>query len=159
MASNMFIKMGDIEGEAPPDGNHGKEIELVKWEWGITQKGKAKFGAGLTVGNAHYESLIFTHFIDKSTPNLWKNCVLGTSVGEAILSVCKASGGSEDYLTIKLKDTMITRVHPHGNMGELGLEDVELQFDAVTIEYKPQKDDHNMDAAVSFTYDIKNEKE
>ena len=45
MAVDMFIKIGDVEGESA-DKSHGKEIDVLAWSWGMSQSGNMHQGGG-----------------------------------------------------------------------------------------------------------------
>ena len=44
MAVDMFLKIGDIEGESTDD-KHGKEIDVLAWSWGMSQSGTTHMAA------------------------------------------------------------------------------------------------------------------
>ena len=156
MATQMFIKIDDIKGESQID-KHKEEIDIIKWEWGISQPGKMATGGGGGVGRASFHDLTFIHNVDKASPNLMKICATGEHKKEAKLAVRKAGGNDDqDYMIITMKDVFCTKVVPAGSNGEEELtEAVSLQFSNVTVEYSPQKGDGSLDAAISFSYDIK----
>ena len=60
---------------------------------------------------------------------------------------------------MKLNDVLITQVLEVSASGETGSETVSLNFGKVHFEYKPQKEDGSLDAAVFFKYDLKTNKE
>ena len=43
MAVDMFIKIGDLKGEAQ-DQKHKDEIDVISWSWGISNSGSAHIG-------------------------------------------------------------------------------------------------------------------
>jgi len=45
MASDIFIKIGDIKGESNDD-KHKDEIEVMSWSWGMNQQGSMGTGGG-----------------------------------------------------------------------------------------------------------------
>ncbi len=155
MATDMFIKIGDIEGESPDDA-HKNEIEVLSWNWGISQPGSMQSGGGGGSGRASFYDLSFVHRFDKASPNLMRLCATGEHVDEAKLTVRKAGKDPQEYLVMTMEKVFVTQVQPSGPNGEGGLaENVNLQFAKVGIEYSPQKEDGSLDAAVSFSYNIK----
>ncbi len=159
MASDLFIKIGDIKGESPDD-KHKDEIEVLAWSWGVAQGGSMGGGGGGGVGKASFQDIHFTHGYDKASPNLLKACATGEHIKEAKLTMRKAGKTPQEYLMVTMNDVLVTSVTPSGNGSDGGLvESVSLQFAKVDLEYKPQKSDGSLDAGVHFKYDIKANKE
>ncbi|SDW62663.1 Hcp family type VI secretion system effector [Nitrosomonas communis] len=155
MATDMFIKIGDIKGESQ-DNKHKDEIDVTSWKWGISQPGTMAIGGGGGKGRASFSDLTFYHKMDKASPNLMKICATGEHVDEAKLTVCKAGKDQQDYAIITMKKVFCTKIEPSGSNGEDELtEAVSLQFEEVAVEYSPQKGDGSLDAAISFNYNIK----
>jgi type VI secretion system secreted protein Hcp len=159
MAADIFLKIGDIKGESTDD-KHKDEVDVLAWSWGVSQSGSMHTGGGGGMGKANFSELVFTHYIDKASPVLLKNCATLEHMKEAQLTVRKAGKTPQEFLLIKMNDVIITSVAPAGNGGDGGLvENVALQFAKVDLEYKPQKPDGSLDAGVHFKYDIKANKE
>ena len=45
MAVDMFIKIGDIDGESV-DAKHAKEIDVLAWSWGMSPSGTTHTAGG-----------------------------------------------------------------------------------------------------------------
>jgi type VI secretion system secreted protein Hcp len=159
MASDLFIKIGDIKGESADD-KHKDEIDVLAWSWGVAQGGSMGGGGGGGVGKANFQDIHFTHNFDKASPNLLKACATGEHIKEAKLTMRKAGKTPQEYLMITMNDVLVTGITPSGNGSDGGLvESVSLQFAKVDLEYKPQKADGSLDAGIHFKYDIKANKE
>lgn len=154
MASDIFAKLGDIQGESQDD-KHKDEIEVLSFSWGVAHGGSAATGGGSAAGKVTFQDLSFVHAIDKATPVLMKACATGKHLPEATLTQRKAGEGQHDYFIIKMKNVVITSVMHGSSTGQPGLETVSLTFGKVDLEYKPQKADGSLDAGVHFTYDVK----
>ncbi|EED42933.1 hypothetical cytosolic protein [Enterocytozoon bieneusi H348] len=76
MATDMFLKLGDIKGESK-DQVHRDEIEISKWGWGMSQTGSMHTGSGGGAGKVNIENLSHLRFMDKSSPNLMMGCSTG----------------------------------------------------------------------------------
>jgi type VI secretion system secreted protein Hcp len=153
MSVDVFLKLGDIKGESK-DAKHEGEIDVLSWSWGLSQTGNVGSGGGAGAGKANFNDLNFMHALDKASPTLMLKCATGEHIKEAVLTARKAGKGQQDYLIIKMKEVFITSVQPSGS-SEHPLESVSMQFGHVTLDYKPQKADGSLDAAVQFIYDIK----
>ncbi|MDR2626068.1 MAG: type VI secretion system tube protein Hcp [Zoogloeaceae bacterium] len=155
MAQDIFLKLTGIEGESP-DSTHKNEIEVLKWNWGITQESNMHSGSGGGAGKATVHDLVFEHFIDRASPNLSKYCLMGKPITEALLTVRKAGGKPLEYLKIKMTEVIVSRVHPEGNSTEERIrETVGLSFSKVTEEYIVQNAQGGSGGTVTATFDIK----
>ena len=159
MASDIFAKIGDIKGESL-DAKHKDEVELLSWSWGVSQSGPIASGGGAGQGKASFQDFQMTHVLDKASPNLLRACATGEHIKEATITSRKAGKSQQEFLIIKMKDIIITSVHPSQNAGDGGLvENVSLKCAKVDLEYRPQKADGSLDVGLHFKYDIKANKE
>jgi type VI secretion system secreted protein Hcp len=158
MASDIFAKIGDIKGESL-DAKHKDEIEILSFSWGVTNSGSAASGSGGGSGKATFQDLVVVHNIDKASPDLMRACATGTHLKEATITHRKAGKGQQEFLVVKMNDVIITGVTHGGDTGQPYSETVSLAFAKVDLEYKPQKPDGSLDAAVVFKYDLKANKE
>lgn len=156
MAVDMFIKVGDIEGESSDD-SHGKEIDVLAWSWGMSQSGSMHTGGGGGSGKANVQDLSFTKYVDKATANLMLACCNGKHVPECKLVVRKAGENPVEYLTITMTDCLIASVSTGGSGGEDRLtENCVINFGKVKVEYQPQgKDGKPEGGKVEMGFDIK----
>src|SRR3954447_21200754 len=148
MASDIFAKLGDIKGESLDD-KHKDEIEVLSYSWGVANAGSMGYGSGGGEGKAQFHDLSFTHKIDKSSPVLMQACATGVHLKEATITHRKAGKGQQEFLVIKMNDVIVTSVS-HEDEGDGSSESITLTFGKVDLEYKPQKADGTLDAAVAF---------
>ena len=154
MAVDMFIKIGDIEGESSDD-THAGEIDVLAWSWGMSQSGTTHSGPGGGAGKVNVQDLSFTHYVDKASANLVKMCCNGKHIEEATLVVRKAGETPLEYLIITMKNGLIASVSTGGSGGEDRLtENVTLNFAEFKIEYVPQLADGSGDASVIAGWNI-----
>ncbi|MEM7235046.1 MAG: type VI secretion system tube protein Hcp, partial [Planctomycetota bacterium] len=138
MATDMFIKIGDLGGESM-DKTHRDEIDVLSWSWGMSQSGTMHMGSGGGSGKVNIQDVSFTKYVDASTPNIMKSCCEGTHIPEALLTIRKAGGTALEYVTIKLHKVLISSVSTGGNGAEDRLtENVTLNFAKVEYMYQPQ---------------------
>ncbi|MEZ4649553.1 MAG: type VI secretion system tube protein Hcp [Candidatus Eisenbacteria bacterium] len=156
MSVDMFIKIGDIVGEAK-DSKHGGEIDVLAWSWGMSQSGTMHVGGGGGSGKVNMQDLSVTKYIDKSSPVLMQMCSDGSQMPLAKLTIRKAGGKNPlEYLIISMKDVIITACSTGGSSGEDRLtENVTLNFAKVKFEYTAQKQDGSADGgAIPMIWDI-----
>ena len=82
-------------------------------------------------------------------------CANGDHFTDAKLTVRKAGKNPLEYITIYMKDVLVTSVSTGGSGGEDRLtENVSLNFRSVKVIYKAQKPDGTADAAKEFQWNI-----
>lgn len=150
----MCLKVGGINGESFVFG-HEDEIDLLTWEWEVSQTGSMNGGRGGARGLANVEDLIITKYVDKASPLLLLTCLTGSHLREAILTIGKHGDDNFEYLIITMDSVQITSVmsggsHNHGRATER----VSLKFAKVKFSYTPQKTDGSADATIDMTWNI-----
>src|SRR5215469_6848979 len=141
MAVDMFIKIGDIQGEAG-DKTHAKEIDVLAWSWGLSNSGSAQMGGGAGAGKVNCQDLSFTKYLDASSPKLMLGCCKGTHYDTVLLTVRKAGDKPLEYMKIKLTEVIVTSISDGGSGGEDRLtENLSLNFAKVQVDYTPQNKD------------------
>lgn len=154
MAVDMFITIGDIKGESIDD-KHKDQIEVLSWNWGMSQSGTSHSGAGGGTGKVDVQNLVFNKFVDKSSPALIKSCCKGTHFDKAVLTVRKAGGDALEYLKIELFNGIIAQVSVGGSGGPERLtETIGLNFAAFKYSYVPQTAKGAGGAAVPASWNI-----
>lgn len=138
MAMDMFMKIDALKGESV-DRAHGGEIDVLSWRWGVTNAGSAHVGGGAGSGKADVQDLLFTKYVDKSSPDLLLAACNGKHWNEARLVIRKAGETPLEYLTITLSQVMVSGVHSGGSEGDDRLvEEVTLNFASVKVDYVEQ---------------------
>jgi type VI secretion system secreted protein Hcp len=138
MAMDMFIKIGELKGEAR-DKVHKDEIDVLAWSWGMSNSGSAQQGSGAGAGKVNVQDLSFTKYIDKSSPDLMLATCNGKHFPKAVLTVRKAGENPLEYLLITMEEVLISSVSTGGSGGEDRLtENVTLNFAKVKVQYKEQ---------------------
>lgn len=154
MAVDMFIKIGDIKGEAQ-DAKHKDEIDVLAWSWGSSQSGTTHMGPGGGAGKVAVQDLSLTKYVDKASPVLWKHVCTGTHIKESVLIVRKAGGKPLEYIKLTMTDCLITSLSTGGSGGEDRLtENITINFGKFKLEYVPQKLDGSGDAAIPVSWNI-----
>lgn len=138
MAVDMFLKVGQIKGEAR-DKTHKDEFDVLSWNWGMSNSGSAQQGGGMGAGKVNVQDLSFTKYIDKSTPDLMLACCNGKHIPQAVMTIRKAGEQPLEYLLVTMEDLIVTNVSTGGSAGEDRLtESITLNFSRVKVQYKEQ---------------------
>jgi type VI secretion system secreted protein Hcp len=140
MAVDMFLKLGDIEGESV-DLKHPKEFKLLSYKFGAKQSATTQRGGGGGSGAVEVRDLVITKYIDRATPALFLYCCQGTEIPDATLVVRKA-GGSEalEYLKVHLAKIIIADVDNGGlaTSNDEIVETVKINFSKICVKYDMQ---------------------
>ena len=161
MAGNTFISIKDVVGESA-DPRHAGEIDVLAWNWGMSQTAPTQPGAGGggASGKVTIQNLSFDKHTDKASPILMKYCATGRHVASAVLTVRKPGSKPLEYVRMTMTDVIIVSVTIGAAVGEERLtEHVVLKFAKVTFEYVPQKADGSGDVPVKMGWDIAANKE
>lgn len=155
MAVDMFLKLKGIEGEAQ-DKKHAKEIDILAWNWGMSQSGSMHMGGGGGAGKVNVQDISFTKRVDASSPHLLLRCASGEHIDEATLVIRKAGTEQQEYLTITFKECIVSSISTGGSGGEDFLsENISLNFAEYKFEYKPQKPDGTLGSAIPTGWSMK----
>jgi type VI secretion system secreted protein Hcp len=155
MAVDMFLKIDGVEGESK-DKSHPKQIDVLSWSWGASNRGSAHVGGGAGSGKVEVQDLQVTKYVDSSSPKLLLACFTGTHFDNALLSVRKAGGQSPvEYVKIKMQEVFITSVSTgaHGSDDRLA-ESITLNFSKVNLDYTPQTEKGAAGTPIPFSWDI-----
>jgi type VI secretion system secreted protein Hcp len=156
MAVEMFLKLAGCDGESIASG-HENEIELLGWNWGVTNQGSSSMGGGSGTGKASFHDLSITKYVDKATATILGNCAKGNHFATGVL-VCRKVGGDTplEYLTIEMDQVFVSSVQHGGSPGdELTIENVTFNFAKMKVKYKPQSASGSSAGDVPFNWDIR----
>jgi len=154
-AVDYFLKIDGIAGESQ-DGKHKDEIQIESWSLGARQEGTMADGGGGGAGKVQCHDAYFTARVSKASPKLLLACCNGEYIKKAVLTARKAGKNQHDYLTITFTDSLISHYQTTGsNHGTLPSESFSLNFAAYEVQYKEQKADGSVGAAVRAGYDLK----
>jgi type VI secretion system secreted protein Hcp len=164
MAVDAFLKLGSLKGESQVKGFED-QIEILSWNWDMTQQGVSHRGTGSGAGTANVSDLEFTHFIDAASPSLMQACLSGKHFDTATLTMRKVGGDTPlNYLVLTLSQVFVTKVATGGAKGgdassskgeEMVPETVALSFAKVQVDYQPQDSTGaKKGGTISTTYNI-----
>lgn len=155
MATDIYIEIDGIKGEAT-DANHKDQIEVLSWNWGVSQTGTRGLGGGGGAGKANLQDFHFVHRYDKASPNLFVHCATGKHIPKAKITQRKAAGDkSLDFLVWKLSDIIISSVNATANgNGEIPMESVSLNFAKIEVLYKEQGADGKSKSETPGGFDV-----
>lgn len=161
MAVDMFIKFSpEVKGESA-DSKHKGAIQVLAWNWGLSQSGSMQTSTGGGSGKVNVQDLSFTKYVDKATPTLMLGLCQGKHY-ESVTLIVRKAGGSDalEYLKIEMSRVMVSAMSTGGSGGEDRLtENVVLNFAEVKLSYQPQNDKGGKEGGeISANYNIRENK-
>lgn len=151
--ADSFLKIDGIAGESQDEVHRG-EIDIISWQWDMSQQSTMMSGSGGGAGKATISDLSLVHNIDRASPNLMRYCLTARHVPKVVLSVRKAGGLPLDFLKITMNDVVLTRVRPVV-VGHAYVEHISLSFSKVKQEYTVQNSMGGSGGMVTAVFDIK----
>ena len=158
-ATDYFLKIDGIPGESK-DAKHKGSIDLESFSWGETNVASGGRGAGGSAGKVAMQDFHFTSRVNKASPSLFLACAMGKHIKSAVLTARKAGKGQQEYLVFKFRDLLISSYQIGGAeaAGDVPMDQVSFNFAQIEYEYRPQKEDGSLDAAVKAGWDVKSGK-
>ena len=152
MASDFHIKFSGVDGESAHKDHKG-EIDVLSWNWSVSQPSGASSGGGSGKGKGIPGGFGFTHAYDKASPVLAKSCAGGKHFDTVKLVCRKAGDGQKDYLTINMKEVLVTNLAPSASMGGDVTESVTCSYKDIEYIYKAQDAKGGVGGDVKFGWD------
>lgn len=137
--SDCFLKFDKIDGEVSDgDASLVGAIRLVAWNWGAFQyagdgRAKAKGSAG------EIKQFSFSYVLDAAAVNFMQHCVVNKVVPKALLTMRRAGGKAQTYLTIAFTEVRFVSVDfVHDPTNDIPLVRVTFSFLTVEARYSEQ---------------------
>jgi type VI secretion system secreted protein Hcp len=157
-SSDIFLhvqtkRAGKVKGEALNPG-HEDDIVVSAWNWGVSSS--SALGSSQASSRRAYKGLTVVKRIDSATTALMAALATNDEVKEAKLTMRKAGAEQVDYFLVTLQKARITSVEHATDAAGNTLETVTLQFNKVSVEYRPQKSAGSRGASMTFEDEILN---
>ncbi len=154
-AVDYFLKVDGIDGESGDDKHKG-EISVESWSWGESNAGSSADGGGGGAGKVSMQDFHFVMKVNKASAKLMLACANGAHIKDAKLTCRKAGKEQQEYLVITFTDILVSSYQTGGSSGDvIPTDQISLNFSKIQYEYKPQKADGTLDAAIKTGYDLK----
>jgi len=156
VAFDAFLKLDGVQGEST-DAKHRDEIEVLSFSFGVSQAGGAPTGGGGGAGKASFTDLHFVARTQKSSPRLFVACASGEHFKQAVLTLRKAGGKQQEYLTLTFSEVRVSSFQEAGSAdGDEGpLDQVTLGYGKIAIEYRPAGPKGALGSPVRGGWDLK----
>jgi type VI secretion system secreted protein Hcp len=157
MAADYFLQITGIPGEST-DAKHKGWIDVESWSWGETNTPPATGGGGGGAGRVQIQDLQFVTRVSKASPPLFLACATGQHMKEARLVAVRTGATQQEFLTWTFSNVLVSGYQTGGAAGDLVMDQVSLNFSKLKVEYKAQKADGSLDAAITAGFDAKTNK-
>lgn len=158
MAVDMYLEVDGIQGESA-DRTRRDTIDVLSWNWGLTQHGTTQIGApgGGGSGKVDVSDITLTKWVDKATPDLIKACTSGKHIKKATLYVRKAGGDAPiEYFKIQMETIIVSSYSTGGaaNSNDQIMETLTLNFRKFVMTYTQQDEAGGAAAASDAGWDV-----
>jgi type VI secretion system secreted protein Hcp len=140
------------------DGIPGGSTEKDHLNWSDAQS----FSQGSTLtnvtgpasaGSAVMEDVVVTKLLDKASPKLAQCASQGTHLKNARIHIARSSStGSKVYYTCELQDVLVTGYHVNASTGHAPIEELALNYRAITATYTEYDAAGTAKGSTTFTY-------
>jgi len=144
-------RAGKVKGEAVTPG-HEDDIVVHGWNWGVAAS--SALGSSQATGRRSYRGLTVVKHIDAATTALMAALATNDEIKEAKLTMRKSGSEQIDYFLVTLQKARVTAVDHSTDAQGNTLETVTLQFQKVSVEYRPQKSAGGRGASLTFEDEI-----
>lgn len=162
MAVDIFLQLSNsIKGESQ-DATYRDDIDVLAWNWGMSQSGTTHMGAGGGGGKVNVADIVLTKYVDLSSNDLIRKCTDGSHIDEGMLVVRKSGGNTPvEYFILKMENIMITSYQTGGSKDGLDRiqETLNLNFRKFEIKYTLQEETGATGASSLHGWDIAENKE
>jgi type VI secretion system secreted protein Hcp len=142
MAVDIFLKLSNnIKGESQ-DSTHMDEIDVLAWNWGLSQSGTTHVGSGGGGGKVNVQDISLTKYVDLASNDLIKRCTTGEHIESGELVVRKSGGSAPvEYFRMKMENIMISSYSTGGSKDGLDRiqENLTLNFRKFEVAYTLQE--------------------
>jgi type VI secretion system secreted protein Hcp len=152
----LHDQAGAVKGEGTDDAHPGL-LQIQNFSFGVEMVSSGQTGTGHGAGKATLKAFSFDVSNSKASPTLFKYCCNGQHFKKAILYIRKAGGKPQDYYIWNFTELLCTGFEL--NCGDDIVEKITMAFSGVHCEYKPQKENGDLDSGIKAGWNIKQNKE
>ncbi len=157
MAQDVYLKIDGIAGEST-DATHKDEIEVLSFSLGASNPVNiTSSGHRAGAGKVSMQDLSFQMNYNKSSPSLFLACSSGKHIKDAVLTLRKAGGKQQEYLTYKMTEVFVSS-YQTGASSEQPMDSVSLAFAKIELNYQQQDEKGAVGKPVKSGWDIKENK-
>lgn len=152
----IFMEIEGIEGNVTMEG-YEAQIELHSFNWGVGRGISMITGrtANREVSSPSISEVTVSKSMDKATPLILQESVIGTKGKKVILHLVRTGGDTEEeYMTYTLHNALISSYSVGGSGDGEATETLSLSFTAVEAAYSEAGQDNVKGGQGRFGYSI-----
>jgi type VI secretion system secreted protein Hcp len=137
MSVNAYLVIDGVQG-----GSTSKKgaIDLLSFSFGAAMPTSTSADGGLRAGRADVSHVSVMKVLDKTSPDLFQNCVTGDFLKKVDIVYDKAMGTQqEDYYKLSMENALITSIQWSGS-NENPTESITFAFKKIQVCYNPEED-------------------
>jgi type VI secretion system secreted protein Hcp len=128
---DMFMRVSGIAGEST-DSVHAGDIDILSFQWGANSN--AAVNGTVPIPTGSFSDITVTKRVDKSSPKLTLQTLLGTPVASVILYVRSKGTNPLEYLRITLSNVWISGITQGAFYSDSTTETVTLRYYQIRID-------------------------
>jgi type VI secretion system secreted protein Hcp len=137
-AIDVYIDLGSaVEGEGNAQGFE-KKPQVNGWSISGNQTNSLGIGSGAGVGKFVGGNLLIDLKLGRHTPQVWRNCAIGTHFDKVVLTGLRAGGKQYKIFEIVLTTCFIVSHRMNGGPFELPDESFEISWEGIQVNYFTQ---------------------
>lgn len=159
MASNVYLKLGEIEGESTVAG-YEKQIEIMNFSYSCFQPvSESRSGTIHTEGRANHGAFNFSKYSDLSSADICAAMWAGKTLPTVVMTAVVNNGDAIiPYMTITLTNVVISNFSLHGGGNSISTEELSLSFSKIKVAYHKQGEDGSDAGEKVAEWDLATEK-
>lgn len=145
--ADVFLTIPGVAGPVTAAGHEG-DIELESFAFDM----RSTTTVTSTLGKTVFNGVHVTKLVDQSSGPIMKMLTKSTRIPKVTVSF-RPVGGRRDTLKYELEDVLITNYSQGGKAEPETLENIDVQFAALTTRFTPTNPDGTAGAEVLFSFD------
>jgi type VI secretion system Hcp family effector len=136
--ADIYLKIDNIKGQSTDD-KHKEWIEILSWNWGVTNSVELSSGRSAVEGQAHFQNLSLVKAMDASSMKIWESLAKGQDLGKVTLELCRTAGKKDKFLVIEMEGGVyLTSYSISGGGGGEPTENFTLDYAKIKTTYHKQ---------------------
>jgi type VI secretion system Hcp family effector len=156
MPGHAFLTFFDkAHGESTVKGKE-RWVEVMHWGWDINAVSSWTRGGGASVGKPAPGKFVWQHSFDLSSPVIMGSICTGKAFPKVELQMVRTNGAGrpETYFTMTMDGAFITKVSTSGTADGGIVQDVEMIYKTVKIDYRLQDAAGGPGTVTTFQWDV-----
>lgn len=149
----IYLNFPGIQGDTMSKGFEN-QIQLDSFQWGVDRAISSPSGGTRESGAPHVGEITVTKLMDRASPLLLQNSLVGQAVGPVTITFVKDAGtGPIRYAEYTLENVLISG-YSVSSGGDTPSESISLSFTKITFKFTPTNPDGSLGTPIQTTYDL-----